>query len=311
MTSAVRTVLVFAALSAAPALATAPVATESFTRTTVPSTEICLAWNSRQVSVSVDPAGSSRTPGDTELTAIERSVKSWRDAITKCSDLALARGAAPPKIVVGKVTGSGGTNLITFRENSCRDVPPGDPCRSDDSCGNKHSCWDHGDVTIGLTTTTFSTRTGTIQDADIELNSAPASLGRGFLFTTVDSPACPENAPASTCVHTDVENTVTHELGHLLGLDHVEGRLNSTMAATAPVADLTKRIIDPGSADAICRIYPIGLPPTPCDERAAARPLVLIDNKGTPGLDPIGCATATGPGTLACLAWLLRRRRRS
>jgi MYXO-CTERM domain-containing protein len=208
--------------------------------------------------------------------------------------------------------GTEDSNVVTFRETSCRDaVPPNDPCLADGSCINLYRCWDHGDLTIALTTTTYSIRTGIIYDADIELNAAPHLDGTTFLFTTVDQPPCPIDMQTPNCVATDVQNTITHEFGHAMGFDHTLYP-GSTMNPTAPIGETSKRIIDLGTAQGFCNVYPKGLPPLSCDETGSLQRMIIADNRGTPGLQAIGCSSAGGlPFALLALLspWLLRRRK--
>ncbi len=284
-----------------------------YRRTVVPREEsLCLAWNNRQFTYNVQAAGSSQTPGETEFDAIDASFQSWQALSNICSDFQFIKGPRLPNVLVGKVPGSENNNVVVFRETKCIDVvPANDTCFNDDSCSNKHNCWDYDDNVIGLTTTTFSFRTGTIFDADIELNASPHFDGTSFLFTTVGSPVCsPENVNTS-CVATDVQNTLTHEIGHALGFDHVE-IFGSTVEASAPIGDTKKRIIDSGTSQGFCSTYPRGQPPTLCDDVGQLRRKVVARNTGTAGLEAIGCAAATGGASLALIVltgWLRLRRR--
>ena len=282
-----------------------------YRRTMVPGHPLCLLWPVREYVYQLDAAGSARTPGDSEVTAIEASFDSWRRLSGTCSDFRFIRGddrRAP--VVVGYDPSRPGDNynIITFRETSCPEVVASDdPCWDDESCGNTYKCWEHGDSTIGLTTSTFSFRDGRVLDSDIELNASVRADGSGFLFTTVDSPVC-ERGPAVDCVSTDLQNTMTHEIGHVVGLDHVFVR-GATMEATAPLGETRKRIIDAGSAAGFCSIYPKHLPPTQCYVREGAGLALKAEGRGT------GCAAAPGPRALmplglAVLA-LARGRRRT
>lgn len=272
-----------------------------FRRTAVPGRPLCLLWPGRDYVYHLDPAGSERTPGATEVDAIEASFASWRALSGTCSDYAFHRGedwSLPVVVGYDQERPFNNYNIVTFRERSCAEVvPPSDPCWPEESCGNAYRCWEHGDATIGLTTSTFSFRDGRVLDSDIELNGA-------YLFTTVEAPVC-EGAPTADCVATDLQNTMTHEIGHVVGLDHVSAP-GSTMEPTAPPGETRKRVIDSGSAAGFCSIYPKGLPPNQCLMRPEAGIALEADGRGT------GCSAAPGPLSLgAVLAALALARRRA
>jgi MYXO-CTERM domain-containing protein len=145
--------------------------------------------------------GSAYTPDVSSANAkaaIEASAATWNT--TGCSYFNLkfdppeAGGSATMERPEGK-------NFIVFREDSW--CPP-DP---------KEACYDTS--ATALTTVFYidkpgDSSDGQILDADVELNNVD------FAFT-VDSTR-PPNAGTRTVA--DIQNTVTHELGHLLGLDH-------------------------------------------------------------------------------------------
>lgn len=278
---------------------------QDFVRTVAaetPTGVTCVTWSVRDYTYHVDAAGSLRTPGDTEFTAIDAAFSTWQAVSDGCSDFHFTRG---PRVVDPRVgLGTEDTNVITFREKDCGDVvAPGDPCLADGSCANSKKCWDHSSATIGLTTSTFSTRTGIVYDSDIELNAS------GYLFTTISSPKCEAGKEAPTCAAYDVQNTVTHEAGHVVGLAHVSAA-TSTMAATAPLGDVAKRVIDPGTAQGFCSTYPAGRPPVPCDGLAVTRMRINAVTLGAPG-----CTCGPGAGgepfalLMAWCLWLGLRRR--
>lgn len=297
---------------AALALSAPEAEAQKYQRTLVPGRPYCVVWPGRDYVYRLDAAGSSRTPGNTEFAALEAAFSSWRAVSATCSDFTFTRGPDIQHPKVGYVRDSqnpqANENVITFREVDCNDVvPPDAPCLEDDTCSNTYACWDHGGAVIGLTTTTFSFRTAYILDADVEFNAS--TEGRGFLFTTVDSPMC-EGAQSIDCVVTDVQNTATHEFGHVVGLDHVS-ELGSTMEPSAPPGETHKRIIDAGSAAGFCQAYPRGLPPTQCGERPDLGRHFQAVSQG-PGM---GCGAAPGalfPATaLLALLALGRRRERA
>ena len=130
-------------------------------------------------------------------------------------------------------------------------VPSGDPCLAAGTCGNVYDCWDHASGVVALTTSTFITATGELVDADVELNAATA------FPTIVDSPPCSPSALSTTCVANDVQNAATHEFGHFLGLDHSPDP-SSTMYANEPIGETSKRVLDSGSKQFVCDVYPQG-----------------------------------------------------
>jgi hypothetical protein len=284
---------------------------QAFVRTQIDDTGVCIYWSERGFTFHLDSAGSARTPGDSELTAIEAAFQSWQTVSDLCSDFQFTEGDRVTAPKVGYTAGAtDNQNVITFREQACEDVvPAGDPCLSDDSCANAYRCWDHDTLVIALTTTTFNVHTGVILDADMELNAAPQFDGPGFLFTTVSSPPCTSSI-STDCVATDVQNTLTHEIGHMVGLAHSENP-GSTMEATAPWGETHKRVIDIGTAQGFCSIYPPGRPSnSACDVTGQASERIVASSAGT---GPIGCAaTGGGAGLLSLLGavlWMARKRR--
>lgn len=131
-----------------------------------------------------------------------------------------------------------------------------------------HEGWDHGPGVLGLTTLTYDTCSGVIVDADIELNTEE------FTFSTADNPG-PDD--------TDLRNTVTHEVGHVLGLDHSLNK-RATMYAKAPTGESSKRHLDQDDIDGVCFIYDVAAP-------------VVVDHKD--GGSSSGTATTTG-GKAGC-----------
>ncbi len=90
---------------------------------------------------------------------------------------------------------------------------------------------------IALTTVTFSRSSGEILSADVELNSAEHN------FTDTDD-----------SVEIDLRNTLTHEVGHFLGLDHSPNG-DATMAPTAPIGETSKRDLHNADLAGLCFIY--------------------------------------------------------
>lgn len=279
---------------------------EGYVRTIASQTDTsttCIAWNTRDYVYRVEVNGSARTPGDTEIAAIGAAFASWQTASNRCSDFQFTRG---PRIRAPRVgLNTEEDNVIVFREQSCAEtVEPEDPCWAAESCGNDRGCWDHSEATIALTTSTYSTRSGIVFDSDIEFNGY-------YFFTTVVWPPCQYGRESPTCVAYDIQNTATHEIGHVIGLAHVAGD-TATMSATAPLGETIKRVIDPGTEAGFCSIYPRGRPPVPCDEASASQLRVSARTVGVAGCSGAD-VTATGilaPGLIVLAGAFLRSRRR-
>lgn len=101
--------------------------------------------------------------------------------------------------------------------------------------------YDGASSAYALTSVTFNPKTGIIADADIELN------GEYFTYTDTDE-------DSATIV--DVRNTLTHEVGHFIGLDH-SSVLGATMFAMAPEGELDKRTLHEDDVEGLCDIYPL------------------------------------------------------
>jgi hypothetical protein len=164
--------------------------------------------------------------------------------------------------------------------------------------------WSHDALVIGLTTATFNSQTGEIFDADIELND------ENYDFTTAD-----------TGGQTDLQNTVTHEVGHFVGFDHTdktgstlpfECATTATMSKSSSLGETSKRTLSPSDIMGMCFVYPIGKPVQFCNPpTATTAPPPTIKQIGA-SLDD-GCSQGK-PSWLAAvivlLAWGRRRRSR-
>jgi len=108
-----------------------------------------------------------------------------------------------------------------------------------------HNEWRHGSGVLAITSLTYDTITGEIVDADLELNDAE------FSFST---------NPGAT--QADLMNTVVHEAGHFLGLDHSK-LPKATMDASAPLGETQKRDLHPDDVLGYCFLYGPDAPAVP------------------------------------------------
>jgi hypothetical protein len=292
-----------ATLALAPAVPAA-----AWTRTATPD-GLCQWWGTRQIHYRVtDPSAVAGGPchdGGDPLEAVALSYQAWSGGAPAgealaCTDLRLV----PDGVVPTAHGGDDGQNAVIFRRGSCEPgaglVPAGHPCLAEGTCAEAFQCWDHDARYLALTTTTYRVETGEIVDADIEVNGTSEGALGGFPFTCVDPPAptC-RRVDQAGCIFMDLRNTLTHEVGHVLGFAHDPG-VESSMNGQASAGETSKRTLHADDVAGLCAVYPRGAPTSTCGESG-------------------GCATPRdGPGGgLAMLAagtalWRLRpgRRRR-
>lgn len=280
-----------------------------------------LFWKDRCFAFQIGEGGSARTPGRSEDLAIEKAFATWQREAQRCGNTwQFVRGDDVPvsRYRLGPERSGRAKAVVLFRQTNCREVVPvddacaADPDTAHTTCANKYQCLWAGDEVIGITTTSYRPSTGEIIDTDIELNETPllnddGSLGPARLFTTVDSPPCRSfAASAPTCIAFDVQAVVTHEIGHALGLDHVEDDTSSTMFPSADLGELGKRTLDPGTARGFCTIYPPGSDGPECTST-----IVRSLDAEVPIEGATGCAQGLGGAwVLAALLGPWRRRAR-
>ena len=271
--------------------------TPQYVRTTTGDGTHCFRWQvnagSRGSVSFVQSTLGDPTLGPGAFTAVSVSAQTWEAQLQACGNLDLVEGAHSSSRLVGYSQGGSNENLVLFRTRRCSTVvPPGDPCLAASTCGNTYDCWDHDASVVALTTSSYVQATGVLLDGDVELNAATATP------TIVDSPPCTQGSVSMSCVANDVQNAMTHELGHFLGLAHSPDA-SSTMYASEPLGETSKRTLDTGSKQFICDVYPQGKASLDCTGSAA------------PGSSS-GCSSTGGaaaPGLAFLLLALASRRR--
>lgn len=164
--------------------------------------------------------------------------------------------------------------------------------------------WPYQTGAIAVTTTAYDTRNGVVVDADIEFNDA------SFEFVHVDEDTQCEARDNLM----DLRNTLTHEIGHVVGLEHPPNTARyaeTTMFASAPACETKKRTLAQDDIDGLCFIYPAGAPTQQCYPPDGPSFVVVEEDDGFGGCR----STSGGDGvTLAALAvgllGLARRRSR-
>lgn len=266
-----------------------------------------LFWESGCVFVKASAEGTRAIPAEQELAAVSASIAEWNDGTADCSYMRIVEDT-PEEQEVGRDN----VNLIKFRDLSwCRPAIDDDPPRC------------HADSAAGLTTAVFvdderSDRDGAIVDADIELNGVNFAIEVNGV--SLGTAAC----------RADLQNTLTHELGHLLGLEHpcrtsadpprtdhngtavpscgsASGNLaitEATMYNFQECGETKKQSLSDDDTNSMCTVYPKSDDPGVCEH--VGEPAGCCNASGGSGL-PLGAMLgATGLGVL-----LLRRRRRA
>lgn len=156
--------------------------------------------------------------------------------------------------------------------------------------------YDDAEDSVGLTTTTFSDRTGEILDADIEINA------------TVE-PSTSDVVPAASY---DLLSILTHEVGHFLGLAHSRQAGATMNAVYVPGSDDFRTLSDDDVAG-ICSIYAPHRGARRCD----FTPVGGFAAECALGVAKGGCTVSHGPrrgseslGTFAAFCILCCQRRR-
>ncbi len=176
----------------------------------------------------INASGSADISGNADIQAVKDSFNSWQKV--PCSYLAFDyRGTTSMS-----TTGNDNVNLVVWRENNW---PP-----------------QFGASAIGVTTPIHNSVNGQILDADIQFN------GQNYTWTT--SPSMRVGSGNTM----DVSNIATHEIGHLLGLDHPPIAA-ATMYYASPANSIKSRTLHQDDMAGICYLYPAnpGGLGTPCE----------------------------------------------
>ncbi len=186
-------------------------------------------WTTLKLTYNIHSAGSKEIPNRSDGTigaeleeTIHKSFQAWSKPT--CSELSFEYNGLTNETSIGYYDGpdaSRKVNMVLWQDET----------------------WPYGSFSaVALTTVTFSTTTGQIVDADIEMNGAT------FQFSNTDNPKGSD---------VDIQNTLTHEVGHFIGLDHSNDP-NATMYPTAPPLELSKRVLHEDDIKGLCHMYPLG-----------------------------------------------------
>jgi MYXO-CTERM domain-containing protein len=231
---------------------------------------------------------------DEILGAVDAAASAWSKSSDACTylDLMISSSSdATPRAI------NDGRNNVIFRTSTW--------CKLTDK-GVCDTAMLYDPAALALTSVSASTSSGVIRDADVEVNASN--------FNWADLVTHP-NLRDGQSFH-DLQNALTHEMGHLIGLDHTcylqgpapldnNGQpipdcadappdvLATTMFPSANPGDIDKRDLAPDDQQAVCDIYP-----------ASHDPMTCAPSQTDPG--GCGCSAAGAPGpALAALVVLL------
>jgi MYXO-CTERM domain-containing protein len=178
-------------------------------------------WPVVEVPWVLDDACSDDVGVDACEAAVVASFQAWQDV--SCAYLAFPYRGRMTNAPIGYDTGGSNLNVVKWFESDW----PGMPGQ------------------VALTLTTVGCSTGQLKDADLLINGVDAS------FTV---------APVAGEGRSDIQNTITHEAGHVAGFAHSPDP-ESTMFATASMDESKKRDLTTDDAQGLCDVYPLGSEP--------------------------------------------------
>lgn len=238
---------------------------------TSPEVGPSLVWGVRKVSWWLGSEVAALAGGQGRSEA-EASFSTWTDP--ECTDLRFPLEGVRADLRSEYISGQANQNVVVLPE-----------------------VWPYDAGTLAITTSAYDTKTGILLDVDIELN------GESFRFDRVDDAQVCEGV-------TDLRNTLTHEIGHLIGLDHPPATARfseTTMFARAVPCETMKRSLAADDIEGVCAIYPAGARTQPCfpPDELGFRVVGVEEGYGCRSTRPSGFVWIGG----ALLGLLLLRRR--
>ncbi len=241
---------------------------EDFVRTGPTKAGHYLFWESGCIFVTVDGDGTKEIAGDAEFPVVDTCIATWNDDVASCSYIQVMSQGEKSGLEVGNDK----INLIKFRDASwCRPAVDDDPARC------------YSPAAAGITTAVFvddgsSSRDGAIVDADIEINGVDFAIALDGV-----------SLGTATC-QAELANTLTHEMGHLHGLEHTclasgdppridnlgnpvpacadasgdPAIVDATMYNFQDCGETKKETLEADDINAICTIYPTASDPKTC-----------------------------------------------
>jgi MYXO-CTERM domain-containing protein len=267
-----------------------------------------LYWAQSWIFITPDSGGTSDVAGDGELATLTATAEAWNAAVEGCSYMRLK--LKPPRSLEVRPDGK---NTVKYRHDRwCRPAYGKEP----EKCYRPEAA---AITTLFHIDNPDNPDNGLVIDADIEVNAVD------YMVATGCETACVTEGDRG--IVQDLQNTLTHELGHVIGLDHTcwqpgdgaapldgEGKpvpscssptlsdevLDATMYTYQGPRETKKRTPEADDVAGVCAVYPTDQDPMIYEE---------VD------IDSGGCAVGgrgggAGLGLLGLAGLSARRRRR-
>jgi hypothetical protein len=179
---------------------------------------IPVAWKQFPIKYYIGKNGSQNVTDGSDIDAIKQAFKTWSDV--PCTSLQFVFGGLVDEPKTEYNPNGPNQNHIQWIE------PP--------------RTWLYATDALAFAKVEYVHATGEILDTDIQFNGHRYKWGTG---------QTPKQG------HEDILNTATHEIGHLLGLDHSDVQ-NAAMVGQSNPGEITKRTLTQDDIDGICTIYP-------------------------------------------------------
>ena len=236
-------------------------------------------WVEGTVRYAVDVRGARDLPLPAAVDAVDRAFAAWRDA---------------PGVAIGFVNDG-------VREGLALGFDEGEGAVNENAVLWSRDQWGYGEEALAVTVTLYKRSSGQLIDADIYINEAHYGWGVGRE------------------AETDLQNALTHEVGHFIGLAHSDVP-EATMYASSPPGEIEKRTLHADDLDGASFLYPgadrVASPQRPIDTAAfrddQVAPPAADPEEEVPQAfsNPVNCAVArpgapTAPPPAATVAWAI------
>ncbi len=228
--------------------------TWSFVRSTTDA-GVPFAWDTSCFYYSINHLGSNDIPFDVLREVTRESFDTWEKV--PCSYFFFTETDPAQNDEADFSIHHGNVNLLVWREN--------------------RASWTYDANVVALTSIHYDRATGEILDVDIEFNGAMCT------FANLD------DYPEGTDL-IDIKSTLTHEIGHTVGLDHTSDE-DTTMYGWGEPGSTNKRTLTDDDINGLCSIYPLASDPETCEQ-----PYCGLDL----GQDPQGCDTTEAGEYVGC-----------